>query len=68
MPSRKTRRGKRGRKGKRRRKINPGTAFTLTVAVVILLIVVGVLLFGDAGAGEPPWPGAVWSSEHGHWH
>jgi len=23
-------------------------------------------VFGDRE--EPPWPGAVWSDQHGHWH
>lgn len=72
MSSKKARRRKRrnrGKKGRRSSKLNPAHVFTLSVAVAILLIVVGVLVFGDtSGPGEPPWPGAVWSPSHGHWH
>ena len=71
MSSKKARRGKRRqRKNKgRSSKFNPATVFTLSVALAILLIIVGALMFGDpAGAGEPPWPGAEWSPSHGHWH
>jgi hypothetical protein len=53
-----------GRKGS-----NPATLFILIVGAALLVIVVGALLLGgSAGAGEPPWPGAVWSPSHGHWH
>jgi hypothetical protein len=47
-------------------KVNSALIFVL-VAVAALLVIVGVayLLYDP---GEPPWPGAVWSSLHGHWH
>lgn len=51
-----------------RNKTNPAVLFILGIGAVVLLMVVGVYLFGDAGPGDPPWPGAVWSSAHGHWH
>ncbi len=49
--------------------MNPATFFILLIALILLLLVGGALLFGESGAaGEPPWPGAVWSEQHGHWH
>lgn len=51
----------------RNRKINPATAFILvTVALIVIVGIVASLRSSDVGA--PPWPGAVWSPEHGHWH
>ena len=49
--------------------MNPALAFALVIAAVIGLTLGGVMLFGDrSGPGDPPWPGAVWSPAHGHWH
>jgi cell division protein FtsN len=48
---------------------NPATLFMLGIAAVVVLTVVGALVFGVNSAPEdPPWPGAVWSADHGHWH
>lgn len=52
-----------------RGKLNPAIAFMLSIALAVLLMVVGVVVFGDRdGPGQPPWPGAVWSPAHDHWH
>ena len=72
MSSKKARRRKRRKREeeeRRQSKRNPVTIFMLSIAVAIVLTAVVMWVFGDAaGAGEPPWPGAVWSSSHGHWH
>lgn len=72
MSSKKARRRKRRKKEKEERrgtKLNPAIVFMLGIAVAIVLTVVWVWVFGDpSGPGEPPWPGAVWSPSHGHWH
>ncbi len=47
---------------------NPAWMFILGIALTLALIAGGYVLFGGSGAGEPPWPGAVWSEAHGHWH
>jgi hypothetical protein len=37
--------------------------------LVIVVLVAAALIIGDrSGHGDPPWDGAVWSAEHGHWH
>jgi len=47
-------------------KLNPVAMFMVgVVAVLILVGVVGLALRQDR---VPPWPGAVWSEAHGHWH
>jgi len=52
-----------------RGKVNPAVLFIVGIAAVVLALVVGVALFGgESGPGEPPWPGAVWSPAHNHWH
>lgn len=52
---------------KQHSKYNPATLFM--VAVVGAVIVLGVFaFFFRSEADAPPWPGAVWSPEHGHWH
>jgi hypothetical protein len=52
-----------------RGKVNPAVLFIVGIATVVLALVAGVALFGGAsGPGEPPWPGAVWSPAHDHWH
>lgn len=69
MSSKKARRRKRQEQRQRPRKRNPATLFILGIALALLLLAVGALVFGNrSGAGDPPWPGAVWSAEHGHWH
>ena len=71
MSSKKARRRARRKQEReeRRSKLNPVTLMVLGMGLAILLTVVGALVFGTgAGQGEPPWPGAVWSPSHGHWH
>ena len=51
----------------KRAKMNPATMFMLSVAVAVVVLGAVAFFFGT-GVGEPPWPGAVWSPEHGHWH
>ena len=52
-----------------RSKVNPAVLFIAGIAVVVLGLVVGVAVSGgESGPGEPPFPGAVWSPAHGHWH
>lgn len=71
MSSKKARRRarrKREREEQRRSKMNPATRFILGIALAIVLTLVWGFVFGDFGPGEPPWPGAVWSPLHGHWH
>jgi hypothetical protein len=46
---------------------NPARAFILVVIVVFVLVGVIATLRGT-DREPPPWPGAVWSEEHGHWH
>lgn len=53
----------------RQGKANPAWLFILGIVLVIGLTLGGVAIFGDrSGPGDPPWPGAVWSPAHGHWH
>jgi hypothetical protein len=33
-----------------------------------LVVVAAFFLRGSNAPGDPPWPGAVWSQAHGHWH
>lgn len=49
-----------------RRRLSPATLFILGIGLAVLLTVVGSVIFGDGD--EPPFPGAVWSAQHGHWH
>ena len=49
------------------RKRSPLPIFFWSIGLVLLLAgVTGFLMRGDHG--EPPWPGAVYSEAHGHWH
>lgn len=68
MSSKKARRRKleeqtqdRSRKG-----VSPATLFILGIGLAVVLTVVGAMILGDGD--EPPFPGAVWSAQHGHWH
>ncbi len=55
------------RSAERRKGVNPATVFILVTAVLIVILGVAVSLRGGSDA-EAPWPGAVWSEAHGHWH
>jgi len=71
MSSKKTRRRERQKQKQQGRsgRFNPATLFMVGIFVTIVLLVAGALVFGDRSAqDEPPWPGAVWSAEHNHWH
>lgn len=70
MSSKKQLRRKRQKEEEERpRGINPAILFIVGIAAVVLALVAGVALFGgESGPGDPPWPGAVWSSAHDHWH
>jgi hypothetical protein len=47
--------------------MNPATMFLLSVVAVV--VVLGLVAFVFRSEGDrPPFPGAVWSVEHGHWH
>jgi hypothetical protein len=49
-----------------RRRLSPVTLFILGIGLALLVTVVGSVVLGDRD--EPPFPGAVWSDQHGHWH
>ena len=52
-----------------RRKLRPVTLFILSIGLAVLVtVVVAVVLGGRSAPGGSPWPGAVWSAAHGHWH
>jgi hypothetical protein len=50
----------------KRRKANPALIFMIGIAAVV--VVLGLAAFLLVDRPEPPWPGAVWSADHGHWH
>jgi hypothetical protein len=52
---------------KERTKLNPVWMFLLSIAAVVVVLGAAAFFFGP-DRGPPPWPGAVWSSAHGHWH
>ena len=63
------RRRERAREQKERGGPNPAILFVLGIAAAVLITLGAFAAFGDReGRGAPPWPGAVWSSAHGHWH
>ncbi len=73
MSSKKARRRERQRQeqeqSSRRGKPSPVTLFILGIGAAVLITIAAWLAFGDrSGRGAPPWPGAVWSQAHGHWH
>lgn len=71
MSSKKARRKKRkdevksaGKKG-----LNPALLFLVGIGLAVALTVgLSMVLGGSSAPGDPPWPGAVWSDAHGHWH
>ena len=71
MSSKKARRRERQEKSQdtERARISPVTLFLLSIGVVLLLTVGVTVVLGDrSDRGDPPWPGAVWSAAHEHWH
>jgi hypothetical protein len=73
MSSKKDRRRKRQEQEKAQAQArggrNPATMFIVGIAVILLLTVVGAMVLrARSGPDQPPWSGAVWSPEHGHWH
>jgi len=66
---RKERRQQEQEQGSRKGKFSPVTLFMLAIGAAVLLTIGGAALFTDrSGRGAPPFPGAVWSESHGHWH
>lgn len=48
---------------------NPAVLFLVGITMAIAVTVGGWMLFGgSSGPGDPPFPGAVWSPAHDHWH
>ena len=70
MSSKKARRKERQEKQReertRRGKLNPVTLFMLGIGAALVITVLVTVFLVDRGAA--PWPGAVWSEPHGHWH
>ena len=68
MSTKKQRRRERREKARegRARKRSPVAWFMVSIAVA--LVAVGVAGFFLRSGDEPPFPGAVWSEAHGHWH
>lgn len=64
---RRQRKEQRARQSARKSRINPATAFIL-VTIALVVIVGFIASWRGESPGEPPWPGAVWSADHGHWH
>ena len=53
-------------KGAAKSRLSPVSIFVLSIAALLLVVaVIGGLLGSNR---EPPWPGAIWSAAHGHWH
>lgn len=52
----------------RKQRVNPATMFLVVVLSLIVILGVVAVLSNREDVGPPPWPGAVWSAEHGHWH
>jgi hypothetical protein len=51
------------------KRLSPVALFFLIIGLAMLVTVVGALVFRDrSDRGAPPWPGAVWSGAHEHWH
>lgn len=72
MSTKKARRKERRQQKQDQRAGQSGSArlFIFGIVAAIVLLVAAALVFGDrsGGPGAPPWPGAVWSADHGHWH
>lgn len=65
---RRKRKEERAKQAAQNKGMNPATKFILIT--LALIVVVGFIATwrGDAPDEPAPWPGAVWSAEHGHWH
>jgi len=71
MSSKKAQRKKRREEAKTEEKkgVNPALLFILAIGLaVVATLGISMLLGGSSAQGDPPWPGAVWSEPHGHWH
>ena len=71
MSSKKALRKKQREKAKAdsRKGVNPALLFVVGVGFALLVTVAVSMMWGESSApGDPPWPGAVWSDAHGHWH
>ena len=73
MSSKKARRKERLEKEQeralRRRGLSPVTLFMVGLGLAVLLTIgVSVALGDRSDRGERPWPDAVWSAAHDHWH
>ncbi len=72
MSSKKSRRRQRREEeesGRGRQGLSPVAVFIVGIVAAVLLTVVGAMVLGNrSDRGDPPWPGAVWSEAHGHWH
>ena len=71
MSSKKARRRERREQNQvaARGRLSPATLFILSVGFAMLVtVLVAVVLTDRPDRGEPPFPGAVWSNAHGHWH
>lgn len=72
MSSKKARRKQRREQNQEqagRRSFSPVTIFLIGIGVALLLIVAASVAFSDRSSeGDPPFPGAVWSAAHDHWH
>lgn len=71
MSSKKARRKKRREEARSEAKkgINPALLFILAIGLAMVATVgISMVVGGDSSPGDPPWPGAVWSDAHGHWH
>jgi hypothetical protein len=60
------RRERQRQKGTTKARLSPVSIFVLSI--VALLLVVGVIGSLVGSNREPPWPGAIWSEAHGHYH
>lgn len=70
MSSKKARRRERQEKqqeeSQRRGRLSPVTLFILGIGAALVITTLVTVFFVDRS--DAPWPGAVWSEAHGHWH
>jgi hypothetical protein len=54
------------KEGTTKARLSPVSIFLLSiVALLVVVVMIGILTGSNR---EPPWAGAVWSEQHGHWH